>query len=62
MMQFSGARARSVGAWMLAGLAFLTSARAARVDDVYAQIQTRLTDLRAFADQVERSLGAGEDA
>lgn len=32
------------------------------VDDVYAQIQTRLTDLRAFADQVERSLGAGEDA
>lgn len=32
------------------------------IDDVYAQIQTRLTDLRAFADQVERSLGAGEDA
>lgn len=32
------------------------------IDDVYAQIQTRLTDLRAFADQVQRFLGAGEDA
>ncbi|HEY6957571.1 MAG TPA: HepT-like ribonuclease domain-containing protein [Candidatus Limnocylindria bacterium] len=32
------------------------------IDDVYRQIQTRLTDLRAFADQVERFLGAGEDA
>ena len=32
------------------------------IDDVYSQIQTRLNDLRAFADQVERFLGAGEDA
>ncbi len=32
------------------------------IDDVYQQIQTRLADLRAFADQVERFLGAGEDA
>jgi uncharacterized protein YutE (UPF0331/DUF86 family) len=32
------------------------------IDDVYQQIQTRLEDLRAFSDQVERFLGAGEDA
>lgn len=32
------------------------------IDDVYAQIQTRLTDLASFADQVERFVGAGEDA
>jgi uncharacterized protein YutE (UPF0331/DUF86 family) len=32
------------------------------IDDVYSQIQTRIPDLRAFADQVERFLGAGEDA
>jgi uncharacterized protein YutE (UPF0331/DUF86 family) len=32
------------------------------IDDVYRQIQTRLVDLRAFADQVERFVGAGEDA
>ena len=32
------------------------------IDDVYTQIQTRLPDLRAFADQVERFVGAGEDA
>lgn len=32
------------------------------IDDVYRQIQTRLADLRAFADQIERSLGASEDA
>lgn len=32
------------------------------IDDVYAQIQTRLTDLGSFADQVERFVGAGEDA
>ena len=32
------------------------------IDDVYAQIQTRLTDLGAFADQVERFVGASEDA
>ncbi len=32
------------------------------IDDVYSQIQTRVSDLSAFADQVERSLGAGEDA
>ena len=32
------------------------------IDDVYQQIQTRLPDLRAFADQVERFLGAGTDA
>ena len=32
------------------------------IDDVYGQIQTRLPDLRAFADQVERFVGAGEDA
>jgi uncharacterized protein YutE (UPF0331/DUF86 family) len=32
------------------------------IDDVYRQIQTRLADLRAFADQVERFVGAGEDA
>ena len=32
------------------------------IDDVYQQIQTRLADLRSFADQVERFLGAGEDA
>ena len=32
------------------------------IDDVYRQIQTRLADLRAFADQVERFVGAGADA
>ena len=32
------------------------------IDDVYQQIQTRLADLRSFADQVERFVGAGEDA
>jgi uncharacterized protein YutE (UPF0331/DUF86 family) len=32
------------------------------IDDVYQQIQTRLADLRAFSDQVERFLGAAEDA
>ena len=32
------------------------------IDDVYAQIQTRLTDFASFADQVERFVGAGEDA
>ena len=32
------------------------------IDDVYAQIQTRIPDLRAFADEIERFLGAGEDA
>jgi uncharacterized protein YutE (UPF0331/DUF86 family) len=32
------------------------------IDDVYRAIQTRLLDLRAFADQVERFVGAGEDA
>jgi uncharacterized protein YutE (UPF0331/DUF86 family) len=32
------------------------------IDDVYAQIQTRLNDLGSFADQVERFVGAGEDA
>src|SRR5437016_1580317 len=32
------------------------------IDDVYQQIQTRLPDLRAFADQIDRSLGAGSDA
>jgi uncharacterized protein YutE (UPF0331/DUF86 family) len=32
------------------------------IDDVYGQIQTRIPDLRAFADQVERFLGAGADA
>ena len=32
------------------------------IDDVYSQIQTRLADLRAFSDQVERFVGAGEDA
>ncbi len=32
------------------------------IDDVYAQIQTRLNDLASFADQVERFVGAGEDA
>lgn len=32
------------------------------IDDVYSQIQTRVNDLGAFADQVERFLGAGEDA
>ena len=32
------------------------------IDDVYRQIQTRLPDLRAFAEQVERYVGAGEDA
>jgi uncharacterized protein YutE (UPF0331/DUF86 family) len=32
------------------------------IDDVYQQIQTRLADLRAFSDQVERFLGASEDA
>ena len=32
------------------------------IDDVYGQIQTRLADLRAFSDQIERFVGAGEDA
>ncbi|HET7701680.1 MAG TPA: HepT-like ribonuclease domain-containing protein [Candidatus Limnocylindria bacterium] len=32
------------------------------IDDVYRQIQTRIADLGAFADQVERFVGAGEDA
>ncbi len=32
------------------------------IDDVYRQIQTRLVDLRAFADQIERFVGASEDA
>src|SRR5213593_3175018 len=32
------------------------------IDDVYQQIQTRLPDLRAFADQIDRFLGAGTDA
>ena len=32
------------------------------IDDVYRQIQTRTADLRAFADQIERFVGAGEDA
>ena len=32
------------------------------IDDVYSQIQTRLADLRSFSDQVERFVGAGEDA
>ncbi len=32
------------------------------IDDVYSQIQTRLSDFGSFADQVERFVGAGEDA
>jgi uncharacterized protein YutE (UPF0331/DUF86 family) len=32
------------------------------IDDVYRQLQTRTADLRAFADQIERFVGAGEDA
>ena len=32
------------------------------IDDVYRQIQTRLVDLRAFADQVQKFVGAGGDA
>ena len=32
------------------------------IDDVYRQMQTRLADLRAFSDQVEHFMGAGEDA
>jgi uncharacterized protein YutE (UPF0331/DUF86 family) len=32
------------------------------IDDVYQQIQTRLPDLRAFADQIDHFLGAGSDA
>jgi len=32
------------------------------IDDVYRQIQTRLPDLRAFADQIEHFVGAREDA
>ena len=32
------------------------------IDDVYSQIQTRLADLQAFSDQIERFVGAGEDA
>jgi uncharacterized protein YutE (UPF0331/DUF86 family) len=32
------------------------------IDDVYAQVQTRIPDLRAFADQIEKFLGAGADA
>jgi uncharacterized protein YutE (UPF0331/DUF86 family) len=30
------------------------------IDDVYGQIQTRVTDLAAFADQVERFIGTGD--
>ncbi|HYK99471.1 MAG TPA: HepT-like ribonuclease domain-containing protein [Candidatus Acidoferrales bacterium] len=32
------------------------------IDDVYGQIQTRVADLVAFADRVERFVGAREDA
>jgi uncharacterized protein YutE (UPF0331/DUF86 family) len=32
------------------------------IDDVYRAIQNRVLDLRAFADQIERFVGAGEDA
>ena len=32
------------------------------IDDVYGQIQTRVADLRTFADRVEQFLGAREDA
>jgi uncharacterized protein YutE (UPF0331/DUF86 family) len=32
------------------------------IDDVYRQIQTRTADLRAFTDQIESFVGAGEDA
>ena len=32
------------------------------IDDVYRQIQKRLPDLRAFADQIEHFVGAREDA
>ncbi|HUQ41728.1 MAG TPA: HepT-like ribonuclease domain-containing protein [Candidatus Limnocylindrales bacterium] len=32
------------------------------IDDVYSQVQTRIVDMRAFADQIERFVGAGEDA
>ena len=32
------------------------------IDDVYSQVQTRLADLRSFADQVERFVGPGKDA
>ena len=32
------------------------------IDEVYGQIQTRVPDLRAFADQVERFIGAGGNA
>src|SRR5512141_632713 len=32
------------------------------IDDIYRQIQTRIADLRAFSDQIERFVGAGEDA
>lgn len=32
------------------------------IDDVYRQIQTRLVDLRAFAEQVQKFVGAGPDA
>ena len=39
-----------------------TAGRTTDVDDVYQQIQTRLSDLRSFSDQVEHFLGAGEDA
>jgi uncharacterized protein YutE (UPF0331/DUF86 family) len=30
------------------------------IDDVYSQIQTRVTDLAGFADQVERFIGTGD--
>src|SRR5213596_3285538 len=30
------------------------------IDDVYGQIQTRIPDLRAFADQVEKFVGTGD--
>lgn len=32
------------------------------IDDVYGQIQTRITDLQAFAEQVDTFLGASESA
>jgi len=32
------------------------------IDDVYGQLQTRLADLRSFADAVERFVGPGKDA
>jgi uncharacterized protein YutE (UPF0331/DUF86 family) len=30
------------------------------IDDVYSQIQTRIPDLVAFADQVEKFVGTGD--